>query len=296
MTTTTSRRAQIRGFAAIASALALGSGCRGPGYLNELVEARRLAANLRARFRQASDASNLAVMAGTDEASVKHAADAVSAKRALQADATALKALLHHLGYPRDIGLFSQFEGHYSEYEKLDRTILTLAVQNTNLKAQRLSFGPVREAADAFRASLESVLANGASKDRGRVEVLVYQAVLAVREIQVLQAPHIAEADELAMTRMEKDMATLEAKARAALGELRGIVESGPSSPLQAAAAALDRLSRASAELVQLSRQNTNVHSLDLALRTKPPLTQACDESLKALGEALAGEGAPPAR
>lgn len=291
----TSRRAQIGGIAAAAIALALGSGCRG-SFLVELTDARRLAAALRVRFNQATDASNLAVMADTDEASLKYAADAVSAKRALQTDATTLKAVLQQLGYPKELGLFEQFESRFSDYDKLDRTILALAVENTNLKAQRLSFGPAREAADAFRASLESVVAKVAAKDRCRVEELVSQAVLAVREIQVLQAPHIAEAAELAMTRLETDMAALEAKARAALSELRGMAESGPGSPLEAAAAALDRLSGVGAELVKLSRRNTNVRSLDLALRTKPPLAQACDESLKAMVEALASEGAPPAR
>ena len=293
----TSRRTQIRGLAAagIALALAFGSGCRG-SFLVELADARQLAAAVRVRFNQATDASNLAVMADTDEASVKYATDAASAKRALQSDATNLKVVLQKLSYSKELGIFEQFASRFSDYDKLDRTILALAVENTNLKAQRLSFGPAREAADAFRASLDGVVAKVAAKDRCRTDELVYQAVLAVREIQVLQAPHIAEADDAAMTRMEKDMAALEGKARTALGELRGTVEAGPGSPLEAAGAALDRLSGVGAELVKLSRRNTNVRSLDLALRTKPPLTQACDESLKALEEALASEGSPPAR
>ena len=41
--------------------------------------------------------------------------------------------------------------------------------------------------------------------------------VAAVLEIQVLQAPHIAEADDAAMTRMEGQMTASEAAARKAL-------------------------------------------------------------------------------
>ncbi|HWP04763.1 MAG TPA: hypothetical protein VNN72_03425 [Polyangiaceae bacterium] len=294
----TSRRAQLRGLAAVALALALGPGCRAsiPSFLDQIRDARQLTAGLRVRFKEATDAANLAVMADSDEASLKYAADAASAKRDLRTDATNLKTLLHELGYPKELGFFAQFETRFAEYDQVDRTVLELAVENTNLKAQRLSFGPVRDAADAFRASLEGAAAKVATKDRCRATELIYQAVLAVREIQVLQAPHIAETDELAMTRMEKDLAALEAKARSALGELRGLAGPSPSSSLEAAGAALDRFSSAGAALVKLSRRNSNVRSLDLALRVKPRLTQACDDSLKALADALEGEGAPPAR
>ena len=44
-------------------------------------------------------------------------------------------------------------------------------------------------------------------------------------------------------------------------------------------------------QLIALSRRNTNIRSLQLALRQKPAVTAACDESLAALAEALAKEG-----
>lgn len=287
----------MRCLAAAGIALALGSGCRGStNFLTQLDDARRLTAALRVRFNQASDASNLSVMADTDEASVKYATEAVSSKRALRSDMTSLKSLLEERGYAKELGFLGEFASRFEEYDKLDATILALAVENTNLKAQRLSFGPAREAADAFRVSLERVAAQVGAKDRCRVEGLTYQAVLAVRELQLLQGPHIAEADEAAMTRMEKDMAALEAKARAALAELREVASAGAGSPLEAAATAFDRLSSVGSELVKLSRRNTNVRSLDFALRAKPPLALACDESLKLLVDALAGEGTGPAR
>jgi len=49
--------------------------------------------------------------------------------------------------------------------------------------------------------------------------------------------------------------------------------------------------SQVSQMFVTLSRRNTNVRSLDLSLREKPPLTAACDESLRALQQLLAAEG-----
>src|SRR6185503_14559971 len=53
---------------------------------------------------------------------------------------------------------------------------------------QRLSFGPSRAAADAFRAALDA-----AARNNPRAGALAARAGAAVYEIQVLQAPHNAE-------------------------------------------------------------------------------------------------------
>jgi hypothetical protein len=148
-----------------------------------------------------------------------------------------------------------------------------LAVENSNLKAQRLSFGPAPEAADTFRDALAAVVPAVAANDRFHVEALVSTAVATVREIQVLQAPHIADADEAVMTRMEKRMATSETAARTALQTLT------PSSPrrpqLAAASAALDRFMDLNSQIIALSRRNTNVRSLALSLDQKRTITVA---------------------
>ena len=52
------------------------------------------------------------------------------------------------------------------------------------------------------------------------MKALAATAVGAARDIQVLQAPHIAEADETAMAAVEKRMAASEADVRSALKTL----------------------------------------------------------------------------
>ena len=259
--------------------------------LEQLSEARRLAAELHVQFTKTADAANRAVMADTDDTSVAFAGEAEQATQAVQRDTDALAPILKGLGYANEGRLLDQFVSRFAEYRALDRRILDLAVENTNLKAQRLSFGPAQEAANAFRDALDAVAQSASATDRWHVEALVARAETTVREIQVLQAPHIADADEAVMTRMETRMATSEAAARKALDALGPLVPPASRPRLAAATAALDRFMSLNAQIIALSRRNTNVRSLALSLDQKRTLTTACEESLRALRDALAKHG-----
>jgi hypothetical protein len=256
--------------------------------LERLIESRRLASDLVVQMTKASDASNRAVMADTDEASVTFAREAEAASQAVEKGATALDPILRGLGYANETQLLQEFNSRFTDYRALDRTILQLAVENTNLKAQRLSFGPAQEAAVAFRDSLSTLAPVDAAKDSWRVKALASTAIGALREIQVLQAPHIAEADEAAMTRIEKQMAAEEAAARSALANLKSVAQPASRPQVDAATAALDRFMGINAQIIELSRRNTNVRSLALALGQKRTLTAACEDRLHALQDALA--------
>jgi hypothetical protein len=256
--------------------------------LERLIESRRLAAGLLVQLTKAADASNRAVMADTDEASVAFAREAEQATQAVEKDADALGPILSGLGYSNETHLLQEFNSRFAEYRALDRSILELAVANTNLKAQRMSFGPAQQAADAFRDSLAAITPQDAAQDTWRMKALVATAIAALREIQVLQSPHIAEADEAAMARIEKRMATEEASARSALATLGSLAQPASRAQLTAAIAALDRFMGLNAQIVELSRRNTNVRSLALALGQKRTLTAGCEDRLLALQDALA--------
>ncbi|MEO8361891.1 MAG: hypothetical protein ABI672_17790 [Vicinamibacteria bacterium] len=266
-------------------------GCDVNGALERLSEARRLAADLQVQFTKAADAANRAVMADTDQASVAYAREAERAKQAAQASVEELGPVLEGLHYSAETRIFQEFVGRFAAYRDLDGRILELAVENTNLKAQRLSFGPAQEAADSFRDSLQSVAPLDGEKDAWHVKALVATAVAAVREIQVLQAPHIAETDDAAMTRMETRMAISEATARTALETLAPLVRPVSRPRLAAATANLDKFIGLNAQIMDLSRRNTNVRSLMLSLNEKSKATGACEDGLRALRDALAKRG-----
>ena len=265
-------------------------GCGQPA-LERLSEARGLTAELRVQFTKAADATNRTVMANTDEASVVSVREAEQATQAVQRDTDTLKPLLVGLDFANETRLLEEFGGCFAEYRVLDRRILDLAGENTNIKAQQLSFGLAQDAANAFRDSLEAVTRLPRANDNWRVRALVATAVSEVREIQVLQALHIPEADDTAMTRIEKQMATAESTARRALQTLAEAVPPEAKPDLAAAAGALDRFIAINTQLIALSRRNTNVRSLALSLGEKGTLTARCEESLRALGGELAKRG-----
>ena len=92
------------------------------------------------------------------------------------------------------------------------------------------------------------------------------------------------------MTRIEKQMAAQEGAARSALDELGRLM---PSSKTQigGATSALSRFMDLNAQLIVLSRRNSNVRSLALSLGKKRMLTAGCEDSLQALADALNKRG-----
>jgi hypothetical protein len=275
----------------VLTACTVALGCRAgcEPALVQLTEARRLVSEMQARFTQASDASDRAVMAETDEESLKFAHDAEAATTGVNAALPELQRRLSGLAYDT-ADLLTRFQERFARYQALDREILALAVQNTNLKAQRLLFGPIGQAANDFSSALRALAAAAPASSACRVNDAVARAELAVREIQVLQAPHIAEAKDAEMDRLEQNMASRRSSARQALESLEHDARPPSRSALDAAKAALDAFEALSRDLIRLSRKNTNVRSLELAMRQKTVLGAACDEVLRALQDMLASQ------
>ena len=277
----------IAALIAVISAAAT-TGCNRPtAVLTELVEARRLASELHVQFTQAVDASNRAVMADKDDLSAAAADEARRAREVVERDVQKLRPMVESLGYRDDLKLLEEFNASFDEYRRLDDEILSLAIENTNLKAQRLSFGAARDAAAAFGTALDAAIKGNPSKDKCKVEAIAARARTAVLEIQVMQAPHIAEPEDAVMTRLESEMDASASAARKALDELRAALAPAAAPQLDIAGAALTRFLSVHAEIVKLSRRNTNVRSLALSLGRKRTVSATCETRLQAFETAL---------
>jgi len=227
-------------------------------------------------------------MAVTDEASSAAAREAERAMEAIDRDVQALQPILQALSYRDEIRHLDAFKTCFVGYRALEADILPLAVENTNIKAQRLSFGSARDAASAFRQSLDAAGRSITTKNTCCVEALIARATAAVLEVQVIQARHIAESDDAAMSQMEKDMDASLAVARTSLDGLNGLLPPTAGRQLAAAADALERFKATNAEIVKLSRRNSNVQSLAVSLGRKRTVTAECDAILQTLENSLA--------
>jgi len=263
-------------------------GCDVNRALERVNEARHDAADLTVQFTKAADAGNLAVMADTDEASQRFAAEARAHADSAEKDLAAIRAQLISLNFSEELRLLDEFAGHFNTFRKLDATILELAVANTNLKAQQLSFGTAQDASDALAEALARLAPATDASGTWHVKALAASVLAHAREVQALQARHIAEPDEATMRTIETRMSAAERGARDELAALAPLVHPGARAELAAASGAFERLMAANKQILELSHRNTNVRSLAMALTQKRSVVTACEDSLRAVQEALA--------
>ena len=282
----------------LALALLAFAGCdRSPSVaLIQQMDAQRLAADMRVQLHRSAEAAQRAIMADTDEASAGFVREAEEAAHALETDQRALEPIVAEIGTDREKQLAQDFGTAFAKLRELDRTLLPLAVENTNVKAQRLSFGPAREAAEALRGHLDRAAQQAPAAKSDKAQLLALRVQLGVYGILTLYAPHIAEADDAVMTDLEKQMTASESSARASFGELSQLLGVKAEPELTPAREQLDRFAQIHQEILALSRKNSDVRSLASALGEKRELTAACDAALIALQDELAQHGSRATR
>jgi hypothetical protein len=176
------------------------------------------------------------------------------------------------------------FDARWKELKAIDARLLDLAVANTNLKASRLLAREGSATLDRFTTAVDAMMA--ATTDVAAVRALG-SAATAVARIQSLLFVHIPEASDAEMTALEARIRTLGETVDA---QLRDGMASLPASAQKAdAAQAWADYQRMSAEVIRLSRLNTNVISFDVSTHEKRTATRACLDALAELRAAIQG-------
>src|SRR5262249_35433067 len=155
-------------------------------------------------------------------------------------------------------------------------------------KALRLSFVPAAEALRHMEEALNHLMDwASSSPDAVKITRLASQAVTSALHLYTLQAPHIAESTAPRMEEMEAVMQSLDAQATDALQSLQALVN-GPGKPyLDVAWVSYKEVQTINAEIVELSRQNSNIRSFALSLGQKRKMTAQCQDVLAALQETV---------
>src|SRR5262249_32744194 len=176
-----------------------------------------------------AEAEKSAVMANTDEASQAFAEQSIQAAQNVEKARRELEHLLE--GNRQHAHLFHEFSRCWEQLQAIDQEVLSLAVQNTNLKALRLSFVPAAEALRHMEEALNHLMDwASSSPDAVKITRLASQAVTSALHLYTLQAPHIAESTATRMEEMEAVMQSLDAQVTDALQSLQALVN-GPGKP-----------------------------------------------------------------
>jgi hypothetical protein len=234
----------------------------------------------------AAEAEKSAVMAETDEASQTFAEQSIQASHHLEKARHALEPLLGD--NRQETSLFQEFSQCWGKLQEIDREVLALAVQNTNIKAFRLSFGPAAAAIRSMEDALTHLMDVSASSPNALpLTRLAAQAALSALHIYTLQAPHIAESTATRMEEIEAVMHSLDAQVTDALQRLQTQVDESGQPFLEAARASYQDFHTINAAIIDLSRQNSNVRSYALSLGQKRKMTAQCQDGLAALQQTV---------
>jgi hypothetical protein len=253
-----------------------------------------LTERMRLALVTASDAERSAVLAVTDEESQTFADQARSAMAMVERLRNELSPLVAAGEPPRGKELLEGFTTAFEEFRKLDSEILNLAVKNTNIKAYGLAHGPAAESVAEMDAALSLLTNNTASSKE--VLLSASQSLVGILRIQALLAPHIAEENDQKMDELEARMGREDQKIRQHLDTLAALPQLRGSADVAAIRANYEKYSELRARILKLSRENTNVHSLSLALDPKRArAVAACQDALAALRQAFGETAAIPA-
>ena len=234
----------------------------------------------------AAEAEKSAVIADTDEASQAFAEQSIQASQNAEKARRELASLLD--GKRQEAHLFQEFSRCWDKLQEIDREVLSLAVQNTNLKALKLSFVPAAEAMRSMQEALNHLMdVVSTSPEAVHITRLAAQAVIGALNIYTLQAPHIAESTETHMGEMEAVMHGLDTQVTDALQSLQALVDEPGKPFLDTAWASYKNFQNINMAIVDLSRQNSNIRSYALSLGQKRKTTAQCQDMLAALQETV---------
>jgi hypothetical protein len=243
---------------------------------------------MRINLSKSTDLEKGAVMAITDEESRTLAEQSRKSADAVERDCDELKVLIDAAKIDKEIKLMKEFSENWNNFRVIDRELLSLAVENTNIKAANLSFAVAAPAITNFERLLSELMDIPESdSERAQTARLAYQAVTAVFMIYSLEAPHINEAEDEKMDELENLMAANEKKTRNALTDLSRLINQHGRTIFNDVSSAFSKFMEVHREVIRLSRMNTNIKSLQLSLGRKRRVAAQCEAILNSLQDAV---------
>jgi hypothetical protein len=258
-----------------------------PIFVNDIKKIR-LVSSMRNNLNASVEAEKSAVLADTDEASRSFADQASQFSSAVENARMELGALVDADKMTQEQNLFQEFSDCWEKFRQIDQELLQLAVQNTNLKAFELSFGSAQASIKQLEEFLDSLMEADVSNDKScRITKLSYQILTAALKIHALQSPHIAESRPEKMDEIETSIQMYNEQITRSLDALSFFMNPKDKALHEKVKSIYSEFWKTNTEIMQLSRQNSNVRSLALSLGQKRKTTVQCQEVLSVLEETI---------
>jgi hypothetical protein len=247
-----------------------------------------IVSRMRINLIKSTDLEKGAVMANTDEESQDLADQSRKSADAVERDYHELTGLIDAAKIDKEMKLLKEFSDIWNNIKLIDRELLSLAVENTNIKAENLSFTAAAPVITNFERLLFKLI-DIPKSDGERIQMAksAYQAATAAMTIYSLEAPHIKEAEDEKMDELEKLMGMNEKQVRDALQNFSHITDQRGKLIFNEVLLAFSKFMEVHKEVVRLSRMNTNIKSLQLSLGRKRKVAAQCEEILNSLQDTV---------
>jgi hypothetical protein len=256
--------------------------------VGNLTRKNHVLSQMKADLLRSVEAEKSAVLSESDEESEAFADQSLQAIAAVEANRIEFGKLIEISKNDDEMKTFHEFNRCWTEFQKTEQIVLDLAVQNTNIKASRLSQTEARDDVQRFVHDLSELVVMDAVSGNCRQMVLpIFEAVTSCLHIHYLHTPHIKAASDGEMDQIEAEMKNDKGVVELSLDVLTERAGERGRAALQDARKAYADFIQVTEEVVRLSRQNTNVKSLELSLGKKRAITAECEGILTDLQEVV---------
>jgi methyl-accepting chemotaxis protein len=257
-----------------------------------------LCERMRLELLQAIRAEKNSILSVKDEDSREHAEEAAKAAAAVNRYRQELSRMLDQHASSESRANLAEFNRAWEDFQKIEKQLLALSVQNTNIKATALAnsqgLDKVRALVDALNALLglldkevaeakEPAQLSKAYKKVRLAGATQYQVLLMDQTLDL----HVAGATDEEMSRFEVQLKAQEKEIDANLAQLAEGAEPRERAVLDKAAAQFAAMKEVAGQVAKLSRANTNIRSIQLSMGDARTAAINCDSALARLTEDL---------
>ena len=257
--------------------------------------------DMRLQLLYAIRAQKNAVISHRDEESHKFAEQARAASKEVE---RLRQELVNRRGSDPSMVIRQELEAFnrsWAEYQKIEETILELAVQNTNTKALKLCFGAALEQVNAYEAALDAILTQ-TEKRLGEVKSDPMATAKLVRQMRLVESIKVevlrfhvelaafANASSAEVSQLEQQVAKVQQSRDAHVAELTKTIDEKDQGLLDRTLALREQYQKSIADIRRFAKIDSNNRAAELSLTQAFVPSDACDKNLKTIQEQLRGE------